>query len=382
MKKFIVLLAVLVAVFAFTAQAMADMSAYGSIRFRTYSVDTDKEYAGTGTTPFDTKNTTWNMGLLSRIGFDFKSGDVGGKWEFDTGYNVYHAASTDSNRWGDFRVRHAYGTWNFGSGQLLIGQTWPLADLPISNVMYTGDLMQGVGEVGYQTARPMQMRLTFGDLKLAFITPYTSTAQIYNDGTTTASANDVTLPKIEVGYTLKLQNIALDFVGGYQTYEERVVTTDKTQDMDSYLLALRAKMNFGPFYVGLFGSYAQNATQYGLEYTDNVTATAVWEAATNTMHDAETYTTGITLGYKVSDMVYVEAGYQMADSENDTIGTNKYEDTSVGYYAQCKVTMAPGVYIIPEIIIIDRDDVQWASATKTEQGKNTIAGIFWMIDFK
>ena len=381
MKKLIVLFAVLAMVFAFTAQAMADMSAYGSIRFRTYTVDTDKEYAGTATTPFDTRQTTWNMGLLSRVGFKFASGDVGGLWELDTGYNsALGSGSTDSNRWRDLRVRHAYGTWNFGAGELLIGQTWPLADLPITGVNYTGDLMQCVGEMGYQTARPMQLRLTFGNLKLAFITPYTSTAQIYNPAGVTAAANDVTIPKIEVGYTLKLENIALDFVGGYQTYEERVVATDKTEDIEAYLLGVRAKMNFGGLYVGLTAGYTQNATQYGLEYTDNIGASALWFG--NAMHDAETYNAGIAIGYKISDMVYVEGGYLMADSENDSNGATKYEDTSFGYYAQCKLTMAPGVFIIPEIIVVDRDDTTWGRTSALDEGKTTIAGIFWMINFK
>ena len=81
-------------------------------------------------------------------------------------------------------------------------------------------------------------------------------------------------------------------------------------------------------------------------------------------------------------MVYVEGGYLMADSENDSNGATKYEDTSFGYYAQCKLTMAPGVFIIPEIIVVDRDDTTWGRTSALDEGKTTIAGIFWMINFK
>lgn len=373
MKKFIVLFAVLAMVFGFTAQAMADMDAYGSIRFRTYHQDTDKKFANT---PHDVKGTMWNMGLLSRLGFNFTTGDVGGKWEIDTGYNLWHRANTDSNRWGDIRVRHAYGYWNFGSGQLLIGQTGSPIDLFVGSVYWTGNVDGGWGALTIQDARPMQLRLTFGDLKLAFITPYTNTSGIYAG----ADATDVTYPKIELAYTLPLDNIRLDFVGGYQTYEDRISATDKTKDLDAWVVGARVKANYGAFYVGAVASYAQNARQYGLEYTDNLTATAVWH--TNGIQDATSWAGGIALGYKMSDTVYLSGGYYMADSDNDSNGAIKYEDSSQAYYANCKVKLAPNVFVIPEITVTDRDEVRWGSATKTDQGKQTTMGVFWMINFK
>jgi len=380
MKKLFVVCIALAMVFAFTAEAMADMSAYGSVRFRTYTVAVDNPGA-----TFDTRTTAWNMGILSRLGFNFSSGDVGGKWEFDTGIaSVTSAASsvgwadTDSNRWGDLRVRHAYGYWNFGGGQLLIGQTFPLADLNAGVVYYTGNLDQGFGSIGLQTARPMQMRLTFGNFKVALISPYTTTMGVY----TGATAVDATIPKIELGYTLKLENIALDFVGGYQTLEDRIVATDQSQDVDSYLLAARVKANFGAFFVNFVAGYAQNARQYGLEYTDNVTGTAVWNAASNTMNDCETINAALAIGFKISDTMTIQGGYGYTDSEADEFGGNKYEDTGFGYYVNLKVKLADNVYMIPEIVVIDGDDTTWGAATSTEQASTTAAGIFWVINFK
>lgn len=377
MKKFLVVCIALAMVFAFTAEAMADMSAYGSIRFRTYSVDTDKDYTASTTSAgaaFDTRNTTWGMGLLSRIGFDFKSGDVGGKWEFDTGNVGQVNASSDSNRWGDFRVRHAYGYWNFGAGQLLIGQTWPLTDLAAGTIYYTGSLDQAFGGLGYITARPMQMRLTFGSFKVAFISPNTVASGVYG------GAVDVTLPKIELAYNLKLENIAMDFAAGYQTYEERIVATDQTEDVEAYLLAFRIKANFGAFFTNLVAGYAQNPLQYGLKYTDNLPMNPYW--ANGGMHDVEAMNASLALGYKISDTVTLQGGYMYLDGENDSIGTKKYEDTNKAYFVNCKVKLADNVFVIPEIIVNDRDETQNGSATKVQQGKQTTAGIFWVINFK
>jgi hypothetical protein len=328
MKKLIVILAAIAMFFAFTVQAMAEIDAYGSIRFRTYTVSTDKEFKGA---PHDTTGTVWNMGILSRLGFNFTSGDVGGKWEIDTGAGSVAAASpyddTDSNRWGDIRVRHAYGYWNFGEGrQLLIGQTFPLADLTISGAAYPGSAMKKAGEIGLITARPMQLRLTFNDLKLALIAPYTSAPFV----STGADATDVTIPKIEIGYLLSLGNVKLDFVGGYQTYDERVKATDDTEGIDSWIVGVRAKANFDALYVGAIAGYAQNARQYGMKYTDNVKGTAYLDGTS--IQNANTMNFGLTLGYKTSDKLSFRCGYFMADTEGDDVGALKYEDSSNGYF--------------------------------------------------
>ena len=46
-----------------------------------------------------------------------------------------------------------------------------------------------------------------------------------------------------------------------------------------------------------------------------------------------------------------------------------------------KITMAPGVYIIPELIFQDNKD-RITNGVTTEQGDATVFGVFWRIDFK
>ena len=85
------------------------------------------------------------------------------------------------------------------------------------------------------------------------------------------------------------------------------------------------------------------------------------------------------LGWKINDMFTLEASYAMLDTEQDTSLAN--EDEAVAYGLIAKITMAPGVYIIPELIFEDRSDVITGGVT-TDQGDATIFGVFWRIDFK
>ena len=86
MKKLIIMLAALAMVAAFTASAMADVSLYGSARFNTYSVYTDKDWNG-GTGNYSDTDTQWRMGNLSRFGAIFKGDTVGGRFEVDARTN-------------------------------------------------------------------------------------------------------------------------------------------------------------------------------------------------------------------------------------------------------------------------------------------------------
>jgi len=78
-------------------------------------------------------------------------------------------------------------------------------------------------------------------------------------------------------------------------------------------------------------------------------------------------------------MLTLEGTYAILDSEQDTSLNN--EDDSMVWGIITKITLAPGVYIIPELIFRDNKDVTTNGVT-TDQGDNTIFGVFWRIDFK
>ena len=79
-------------------------------------------------------------------------------------------------------------------------------------------------------------------------------------------------------------------------------------------------------------------------------------------------------------MFTLEGSYGYLSSEQDTALTN--EDDSAVYGLLAKVTLAPGVYVIPEFIFQDNKDITIDGAPSKDQGDTTIFGVFWMINFK
>jgi hypothetical protein len=364
MKKLFIMLAAVAMVAAFTASAMAEATLYGSVRYLTYSVKQDKEWTGTG---FDDRDTMWNMGYLSRFGAIFKGDTVSGRFEMD----ARPTPATGASDVGQMRLRLLYGTWNFGSGELLIGQNYPLYNFAISSVAFTYGGLQNWGGVAYDKPRVGQIRFTFGDFKVAFLTP--NTAQ--DGGGTYISDVDTTLPKVEVEYDLKLDPMAFQLVGGWQSYDA-VNAADDSKSVSSWVIAGSGKVHFGPAYVNLALSYRVNGGNYGVWTNVDENATFV----NGDFQDTKTFGGVAALGYKVNDMVTLEAsaGYLSADYDNQ----GSREDTARAYALLAQIHLAPGVMIQPEFVVLDKDKVKNAAGVETEQGKETAIGVWWKIDFK
>ncbi len=395
MKKLIVILAAIAMVGAFTATAMADVSLYGSARFRTYVQDVDPGTPGSST---DT-DTEWRMGHLSRFGANFKSDKVTGKVEIDaragafkqagaTSDSLYVSAGTQSieegsgaSGLGNVRLRHLWGQYDFGAFKLMIGQNYPLYDAPVSGINYYSGGFQLKGGIGYTVARTSQLRLTFGNLRIAFLTPDTSYAITAGAGLTdTISDVDTTLPKIEVRYDMKFDPITLNLIGGWQSVdmEGNFGGTALDESIDSYVLGARGKANFGPLYVGLSLTYRQNGTPYGA-WTSGKKEVPTIDSVSGSFEDGTAFGMVAAVGFKVNDMFTIEGSYSMLNTEQDTVLDNEDDLTTFGLMA--KITVAPGVYIIPEFIFQDDDD-RITDGVKSEQGDTTIYGVFWRIDFK
>jgi len=383
MKKLIVILAAIAMVGAFTATAMADVDLYGSARFRTYYADVDNGVAGAESD----SDLEWRMGHLTRFGANFKSDKITGAFEMDARAGAAGAtgnieSNSGASGLGNMRLRHLWGQYDFGAGKLLIGQTWPLYELPVSGINYYSGGLQQLGGMGYNVARTSQIRLTFGDFKVAFLS--LDTSKTIPGGTNTVAYSEVntTFPKVEVAYDLKVDAFALNFMGGWQTYEiedynQAANTGSKaTEDVTSYVLGVRGHANFGPAYAGLSLTYRVNGNNYGA-WTVSTHESPIFQG--NDLKDATAFGVVAALGYKINDMFTLEGSYAMLNSEVDTALDN--EDDMITYGVIAKITMAPGVYIIPELIFQDNKDAKTAGVA-TEQGDATIIGVFWRIDFK
>jgi hypothetical protein len=384
MKKLMVLLAVITMVGAFTATTMADFDLYGSARFRTYYADNDSNpIPGVDSD----KDLEWRMGFLSRFGANFKSGKITGKFELDArpgwgGYTADIENTSNASEIGAMRLRHLWGQWDFGAGKLMIGQNFPLYDAPVSGINYYSGGLQKFGGIGYRVARTGQIRLTFKNLRLAFLPP--DTAEEWNLTNPAFEEINTKFPKIEIRYDTRLDNYALSFIGGYQSYEieDRLNAagtgpgTLATEDIESWVLGFRGRANFGPAYAGLALTYRQNGRNYGA-WTMSSKEQAVFQG--NDIKDATAWGVDASLGYKINDMLTVEASYAALEAKLDTSLDN--EDSGMVWALLTRITMSPGVYIIPELIYQDNKDVT-NNGVSTDQGDVTVFGVYWRIDFK
>ena len=344
MKKIIGIIAAL-AMITGTAYA-ADWNFYGSARVATFVTDIDS-----------TDNTSFDESLQgnSRIGAKVKVSDsLTGGFEYGTGVNV----------------RKLYGEWNFGAGTLLVGQTYTPMNIFYSNQVFGGDndlLPQG----GIYSGRKAMLRLKFGGFEIAAVDP-----QDKKDiaGATAAATTEVNLPGIEVAYTTKFNNIGIFLTAGYNSYELTDTGVSEV-DVDTWIVGGGAKADFGPAYLSGNVYVGQNAGHM-IGVKTGGTDVATWDGgyaklSGGKLVDNDVMGFILVAGYKLNNMFTLEAGYGYVETEFDESGAD--EDEAASYYIQSTITLAPGVYVIPEIGVLDGEE--------TADDKTTYYGAKWQINF-
>jgi hypothetical protein len=376
MKKLIVLTIALAVVGIFTAQAIAETSLYGSARMWTYrDMKEGAESApgaGDGT---DDDDTLWNLGPFSRFGATFKGdGAVSGKFEMD----ARDANGDGASHVGEMRLRHLYGVYDWGSGQMLVGQTWPVIDQLISGLQRTGGGLQPYGGLGHELARVPQIRFTWGNLRLSLASPYVPGTHFTGAAPTPGYTDvDTTLPTIEADYKFNLGDVgSLTLVGGYKAYDLEDNAADDSEGITSYVLAVKGKFNFGPAYLNAIFKYAINPDNYGTWNGTGINGTVQWEGGS--LQDYTLMGGALVLGMKFNDMVGAEIGYGMNTGESDTSAT--YEQGNSAYYLAVPITIADGVKIVPEIAMLDYGDTETDSGD-TDNGEMMSIGAVWYISF-
>ncbi len=372
MKRLLILLAAMALMCVFAVPAIgagafdvaggSSIKIYGSARFQTFSKDIDKGFNGSAN---DDRDTSWEiLDATSRFGVKIKSGDISGLMEIRPRNGSY--------------FRHWYGAWDFGGGQLLVGQTWsPLA------TFYTGQAFEDkiLGGYGGITFRQQMIQLKFGGLKVALEKPGTGTV----NGAPAGADIDKTIPKLEVNYTLSAKPMTFT-LGGLYNHTELTsgedTSAEQSYDIDSYAAVAGGKGNFGPIYLAGQVYYAQNFGNSGNAIVGKVRNTPT--VVGNDVEDATSIGYLGVLGFKANDSLYFEAGYGGVQSEGD-IGTNSdFEDECSSWYVQAKITLHKGVYVIPEfgqLIDGDYETTVAGTTTKIEGGNETYIGAKWQIDF-
>ena len=359
MKKFIVAVAA-IAMMAGSAYA-ADWNFYGSSRVATFYNNVEKINPAVATA--DKKNIAQNLQGNARIGAKVKvSDELSGRFEYGTGVNV----------------RLLYGVWNFGAGTFLVGQDYTPLYLPGSNQVYATDNgLGGWGEI--YGSRKAQLKLQFGGFEIAAVAPNTKFTEDSTVDAFGSTTTEVKLPQFQARYTMSADTWRARAVGGYATFE--VDPNGVGEDVSSYYLGIG-----GDLYMGAFTLTAQvhggvnpgnlifvdtNGNVTDDDDKDSTSGFAKFDTTTNKVIDNEAFGWRATVAYTFNDMFGLELGYGYMETEYDEPSADSDEVKS--YYLQAPITLAPGVFVIPEVGVVDYNE--------DEQTETTYFGAKWQINF-
>ena len=366
MKKLIIAIAA-VALLASPALAV-DWNFYGSARMATFyesrdfgngSGDLSPQAGGTfaGDQDEDTR-FSWELQSNSRLGARVKAENISGRVEFGI---------TDSAGDNNVTSRLIYGVWDFGAAKLKVGKDYSPTSQFISTQAYDGDIgLLGRG-TGY-SGRNGQISLSFGGFEVALID--SSSAGIIS-GMTTGDVDEY-LPKIEAGWGMSFDTWNFGVQGGFQTYQvESAGAADEDVDVTSYTLGANVGVNFGPIYVKAAATFGTNWANAGWHISSNG---ATYDGDDDT-DDVDSYQVAGVVGWKFTDQLSFEFGTGYREDESDAPG----EDTDDNWesYINATVSLAPGVWLIPEIGYTDLGD----DIDGDDEGDRYYIGAKWQIDF-
>lgn len=357
MKKLLVGIFAVAMVVVFRAPVIAaDWNFYGSARMTTFSRTSDTSATD------DQRVTDWKLQSNSRFGANVKTNDngIGGGFEYGTGVNL----------------RKLYGTWDFGGGEILIGQTYTPTTHWISNQVFDSD--QDLYKFGHPYAgRQPMIRLKTGGLQFALIAPNTPLPPGYavtgEDGI--SGSIETTIPKIEAHYHFKTDMFYVRPYAGYNTYVVQQ-TDGRDRTLDSWLGGLSFGVTPGAFYFKGGAFYALNPSAYGIFQETKVPTR--YDAATSEISDIDSWGIQAVAGFKINDGVTIETGYGLVSYDEDTgedFVDREADTTDWTAYLNASITFSPGFFVVPEFGYVDREDIG-------ENDNNTwYLGAKWQINF-
>jgi hypothetical protein len=401
MKKLIAIFAVLL----FAAPAMAaDWSFYGSQRVHTFYIDADfgnqpitesrPKDNGVGTVGSgedDDWGLKWEFAPGSRLGAKVKADKVSGQVEVGLNMNSNNGGKPDNGTTGGdgfVSARRAYGVWKFAdNASLKVGKDYtPVSNL-ISGQTFDDDGNQ-LGKLDFYGGRPGQLGLQIEGFEIAFITNPLQNGRISLDSNadpdiTDSADPDTNLPKVEARYTFKLGGLELIPFGGINYFTiDKGNNTAITDELDilSYVLGGVVKANIGAFYIIGEGAWGQNWRNAGWASGGNPQSKNAASASVkdgDDTYDATSWLVGGVIGLNFTPTIKFEVGGGYREDDSDVPG----EDTLNGWtaYAQTVLTLAPGVFLVPEAGFIDYGE-GFDDSTQ-DFGHTWYVGAKWQIDF-
>lgn len=348
-KKVLTIAAAAAALTALSIPAMAESTLYGSARMATFYNFADLK--GKDSSGFDE-----HLQANSRLGFRANNGAVGGVAELGAS-----AAATTGN---GISLRLLYGTWDFGSGVLTVGQDYNSYYSFTEQVHGDDNNMNGYGSLWDTRQAQIRVNLKNG-LYFAAITP-TGNVSGTTTGTNaenTSPNNKMYLPKLNLGYKGKAGtfNYNVGVVG--QTLENSY-----KEQITAILGYVQGRAAFGATSVLASFSYAQNAGNMG--FSGRASATG-----TTDIVNANGFEGFLQVGQRFSDTLSANVGFGYTADKYDTSGA-KYDDKML-IFVNAPITLAKNVTVTPEFSYYDQLDKNGA----TEDSKSYALGAKWQINF-
>ena len=305
--------------------AAAEWDFYGNARVSTFYTDYDD---GLG----DTTELTHELQGNARVGSHVTTDYVDANFEVD--------AAAD-----DVRIRHLYGTFALGEGEMLVGQTWtPLAQpaLNVGGQVYAGD--NAMDEFLGTNYRKAQVAYSIEGFTFALVEPVVA-------GTLGEADEEidpeVQLPQISAAYQMDMDGQNFGIAGAFQTYD---IDRGDGDSLDSYTISgFYHNYMYDPVYFQVGGFYGQNAGNMGV-YGGLVDEAADLSYAEvddegNVNEDADSFGFAGAVGTDLNG-IGVEAGVGF---RNDEVGDREVD--TLGTYAQANipVTQDGSAFIVPEV---------------------------------
>lgn len=366
--------AALTSFFANTVIA-TEWNLYGSARVATFFTGKDLKDLGpddAGRT--EVKNMQWDLQGNSRIGANVKGATLDARFEFGAG---------ESN----ITTRLLYGIWKFSDNWgLKVGQDYTPINFALSNQVFNSDNKLDQQGHAYGSRRG-QIAIEGHGFKFAAITP-TSGQSADPDRNVDALTVENYWPKIEASYEFGFTDgMSVHIFGGWQSYKYYASLTDGSTNsgtINAVVIGAGAKLNFEPVTIKPQVSWYRNGASAGWLGTtlpsDSETAVTPVIGMNGRVGNVDSFMAMLAFDLNPTERVQFEAGGGYLRSKGQQ--NNDLENTLYQLYLQAAISLAPKVYLIPEIGYIDYGKERIGdSVSATDLGNLGYAGAKWQIDF-
>ncbi|MCK9328916.1 MAG: hypothetical protein PHY08_02125 [Candidatus Cloacimonetes bacterium] len=341
MKKFILLLLLSVSM----VLCYAEITPYGSARISFMYENENDDYSKTGESRL---KLNYNLQSNSRFGVNFTQEKLSAKIEYGASSNI--------------NLRLLYAKYNFDNWSILIGQANDGTNQYAAQVWGNDTGLIGYGAV--DGSRNPQVKLEFNNgFYLSLIKPkFVDHRKLDN------LQIDELLPRINVGYNLKIDNLKIlpTFVFQQVNYNEDYHKFDYATR--SLLLSNTIEYKVNPLLLRGQLNYGINTGNMGYKGPANLAV-----AEQDKTEDTSTLSGFLQFAYKLHPGITIDTGIGYATSSNEYY---QKDDAQMAFYIQTNIKIDK-LKLIPEIGLIDK----MKDKNGNKEGSMLYAGTQLRLDF-